>query len=119
MAVICAYNRCSVVLGTIVMAFESILELVRAESKLINAASVNVMYPFNRVLLINLIGFRAVAVAGGGGGDDENVSSGSGCGCGDRGVDMLLLLSLVWLWLLTLLPLWLLSVVSFGIVLSS
>ena len=95
MAVICAYNRCSVVLGTIVMAFESILELVRAESKLINAASVNVMYPFNRVLLINLIGFRAVAVAVAAG-DDDDVSSGSGCGCDDRGVDMPL--SLLWLW---------------------
>ena len=62
-AVIWAYNRCRSVLGTIVMAFESILELVRAASKLIKAASVKVMYPFNRVLLINLIGF-----GGGGGG---------------------------------------------------
>ena len=98
MAVICAYNRCASVLGTIVMALVSILELVRAASKLMNAASVNVMYPFNRVLLINLIGLGGAIGGGGGGGagggDDASCVGGKAdisccCGCccvGDKGL---------------------------------
>ena len=94
MAVIWAYNRCASVLGTIVMALVSILELVRAASKLMNAASVNVMYPFNRVLLINLIGLGGGGGGGGaGGGDDASCAGGKAdiscccCGCvGDKGL---------------------------------